>query len=166
MSSMLLTIIQNEIRNQIDFDRFIVQIREFIDVSQIQIDKMRRNLTKYEIVVASSSIRERSRKMIEKMKNFLLEYINLHSIKYLNEMCWYVYDEFDIVVSEFILCKMLKRRKWIHKKVSFFFFFFSLLHHSLCLTVSTRINSFDRRSFVCKMSCNDMSKQQNSRLES
>ena len=58
-----------------------------INVNKFQIDKMKRNLTKHDVVIASSAFMKRFRSLIEKMKTHLLEYIDLHFIKYLNEMC-------------------------------------------------------------------------------
>ena len=79
--------LRNEIETQIVFDASIARIVYSTDVNRSQIDKMKRNLIKHDCVVASHAMRERFRKMSFEMKTHLLKYIDLHFIKYIDEMC-------------------------------------------------------------------------------
>ena len=87
MSSSLSQKIKIEIQIQIDLSFQIDVIQNFTNVNQIQIDKMKRNLKRYDSIFAISTMQNRFRKMNVKMKNFFLNYINLHSIKFFDEMC-------------------------------------------------------------------------------
>ncbi len=51
------------------------------------------------------------------MKNSFLNYINLRFIVYFDEMCLYLYNEFDIIIDIDTIARMLRREKWTHKKV-------------------------------------------------
>ena len=46
-----------------------------------------------------------------KIKNHLLKYIDFHFIKYLNEICRFIYDHYNVEINEIIMCSILKRRK-------------------------------------------------------
>ena len=87
MSSSLIQEIRDEIEIMIRYDEFSSRISMITDVTVKQIDKMKRNLIRHDIVIASYAIMKRFRKMIEIMKLHLFDYIDLHLIKYLNEMC-------------------------------------------------------------------------------
>ena len=87
MSSSLTQEIRDEIEIMIRYDEFSSRISMITDVTVKQIDKMKRNLIRHDIVIASYAIMKRFRKMIEIMKLHLFDYIDLHLIKYLNEMC-------------------------------------------------------------------------------
>ena len=87
MSSSLIQEIRDEIEIMIRYDEFFSRISIITDVTVRQIDKMKRNLIKHDVVIASYTIMRRFRKMIEIMKLHLFDYIDLHFIKYLNEMC-------------------------------------------------------------------------------
>lgn len=89
-------------------------------VTTQQIDKMKRNLARHGVVTAPSAIMGRPRILTDEMEAHLLEYINLHPTKYLDEMCWFLFDIYDVSVSEATVCRVLKRHKWTHKKVSQF----------------------------------------------
>ena len=70
------------------------------NVGREQIDKMKRNLLRYGVVVAPHAPMGRPRKFTEEMEAHLLEYIDLHPTKFLDEMCWFIFDMWDITVSE------------------------------------------------------------------
>ena len=87
MSSSFIQEIRDEIEIMIRYDEFSSRISMITNVTVKQIDKMKRNLIKYDVVIVSYAIMRRFRKLIETMKLHLLDYIDLHFIKYLNEMC-------------------------------------------------------------------------------
>ena len=75
--------IERLIRINVDTRSIVISMK----ISNFQISKMKKNLTRYNVVIASSTFMKRFRILIEDMKTDLFEYINLHFIKYLNEMC-------------------------------------------------------------------------------
>ena len=91
-------------------------------VISIKINKMKKSLIRYNVVIISSIFIKQFRILIENMKTNLFEYINLYFIKYLNEIYWFVFDMYNVIVNEITICKILKRRKWIYKKNRFFWF--------------------------------------------
>lgn len=109
---------RDEIQSQLELGRETAQIVHNTGVSRSQIDKMNRNLARYGAVVAPGQVRGAPRLMNEEMETHLLQWIDLHPTKYLDEMCWFIYDHYDVEVSEQTMCRTLKRLKWTHKKVS------------------------------------------------
>ena len=87
MSSSLSQKQRNEIEYLIRTNDDTQRIVCSINVNTIQVNKTKKNLIKHSVVVAFSTFIKRSRNLIEEMKAHLFEYINLHFIKYLNEMC-------------------------------------------------------------------------------
>jgi hypothetical protein len=61
-------------------------------------------------------IKYRSRKLNQFHEIELLRYLKQRSHAYLNEMCWFVWDEFKISVNDSIVNKALKRLSWNRKK--------------------------------------------------
>ena len=87
MSSSLTQSQQTEIEHLIRTNDCTSRIVCSINVNKSQIDKMKKNLIMHDVVIASSTFMKRSRSLIEEMKTHLLEYIDLHFIKYFDEMC-------------------------------------------------------------------------------
>ena len=87
MSSSLIQEIRDEIEIMIRYDELSSRISMITNVIVRQIDKMKRNLIKHDVVIVRYAIMKRLQKMIEIMKLHLFDYIDLHFIKYLNEMC-------------------------------------------------------------------------------
>ena len=86
MSSSLIQEIRDEIEIMIRYDELSSRISMITNVIVRQIDKMKRNLIKHDVVIVRYAIMKRLQKMIEIMKLHLFDYIDLHFIKYLNEM--------------------------------------------------------------------------------
>ena len=99
---------RDEIEHLIRTDGCTSRIVCATNVSKAQIDKMKRNLARHGVVVAPSAPRGRPPKLTEEMEAHLLEYIKLHSTKYLDEMCWFLLDMYDVTVSEATVCRILK----------------------------------------------------------
>ena len=87
MSSSFIQKIRDEIEIMIRYNEFFSRISMITDVIVKQINKMKRNLIKYNVIIVSYAIMKRFRKLFETMKLYLFDYIDLHFIKYLNEMC-------------------------------------------------------------------------------
>ena len=103
--------LRDEIQAHIELGRETSQIVYSTGVSCNQINKMKRNLARYGDVVAQHQVMEPSRLLSFDMKDHLLEWIDEHPTKYIDEMCWFIYDHYDISVSERTIQKLLKRRK-------------------------------------------------------
>ena len=90
-------------------DDDIVRISTQYFVTERQMQKMKKNLRIYDFVMVSSLTRDRSLSINQNMQTRLLEYIDLRFIAYLNEMIYFIYDTYDIVVSISTVAKFLKR---------------------------------------------------------
>ena len=145
MSSSFIQEIRDEIEIMIRYDEFSSRISMITNVIVKQINKMKRNLIKYDVVIVSYAIMKRFRKLIETMKLHLFDYIDLHFIKYLNEMCWFIFDMYDVVVNETIICRILKRFEWFHKKINVFDRFDVLIDH-----LQNRLSCFSTKSMSTK----------------
>jgi transposase len=98
-----------------DFNKVIVAI---IDVSLRQIQQMRFNWTHFaELILFVLIIEHKSRKLSQFHEIELLNYLKHRSHAYLNEMCWFIWNEFEIAVNDSIVSKALKRLSWNRKKM-------------------------------------------------
>jgi hypothetical protein len=89
-----------------------------VDVSLRQMQRMRFNWTHFDEMIALVLIIEhKSRKLNQFHEIELLRYLKQRSHAYLNEMCWFVWDEFEISVNDSIVNKTLKRLSWNRKKM-------------------------------------------------
>ncbi len=80
--------------------------------------RMRFNWTHFdEIIAFVLTIKHRSRKLNQFHEIELLRYLKQRSHAYLNEMCWFVWNEFEISVNDSIVNKALKRLSWNRKKM-------------------------------------------------
>ena len=87
MSSSLFRDFRDKIETYIQIDFKTTRIVHVTSVARSQIDKIKLNLIKYDNVVVSHQVTKLFKKMNAKIKKHLLKYIDLHFIKYLNEMC-------------------------------------------------------------------------------
>ena len=87
MSSSLFRDFRDEIETHIQIDFETTRIVYVTSVVRFQIDKMKLNLIKYNNVVVSHQAMKLFKKINAKIKKYLLKYIDLRFIKYLNEMC-------------------------------------------------------------------------------
>jgi transposase len=98
-----------------NFNQIIVTIAE---ISLRQMQRMRFNWTHFDEMIALVLIIEhKSRKLNQFHEIELLKYLKQRSHAYLNEMCWFVWDEFEIFVDDSIVNKTLKRLSWNRKKM-------------------------------------------------
>lgn len=119
MSSSFLQNDKNEIERLIRINVDTQSIVILIKINNFQINKIKKNLIRYDVVIISSIFIKQFWILIENIKTSLFKYINLHFIKYLNEMCWFVFDMYNVIMNEITIYKILKRRKWIYKKINF-----------------------------------------------
>ena len=94
-------------------------IHDHTYVSVRQINRMRKNLKLHDDVVAPKApVQGRPRTLSPLVENALLEYLEQRPTAYRDEMCWFLWDEFEIQVAERTMSDILKRLGWTHKKVS------------------------------------------------
>ena len=83
-----------------------------------QIQRMRRNWTHFgDVVLPQLSIGHRPRKLSQFHEIELLKYLEQRPHAYLDEMCWFIWDEFQISADETTVGRALKRLGWNRKKV-------------------------------------------------
>jgi hypothetical protein len=98
-----------------NFNQIIVIIAE---ISLRQMQRMRFNWTQFDEMIAFVLIiKHKFRKLNQFHEIELLKYLKQRSHAYLNEMCWFVWNEFEIFVNDSIVNKALKRLSWNKKKM-------------------------------------------------
>ena len=78
-------------------------------VSARQIQKMRRNWKQYGKVAGPQLPPSCPQKLNTLHQTKLLVYLGQQPTAYLDEICWFLYDEFDLVVSEATVSRALKK---------------------------------------------------------
>lgn len=87
-------------------------------VSRSQINRMRNNWHEYgEVVSQAKKIQGRLRRMNREMELDLLDFLEYKPTSYLDEMCWFLFDEFEIVWSTSTVSRVLHELAWSQKKV-------------------------------------------------
>ncbi len=104
-------------RIRIHFDRsdFTAFISKVIEVSLPQIRKMRRAYIVIDTITAS--VGERSSKLSDYHAEQLIEYLHQRLTVYQDEMIWFLFDEFSIVIDQSTVFRLLVTRKWSKKLV-------------------------------------------------
>lgn len=91
-------------------------IQDATRLSGRQIRRMRSNWEHFgEVVAPKLLIRNRPRALSRYHEEQLLGYLEQRPTAYLDEMCWFLFDEFDISVSEATVCRALQRLGWSRK---------------------------------------------------
>lgn len=87
-------------------------------VSNRQVRRMRTNWARYgEVTAPKSAIApHRPRKLSQYHELQLLEYVKQRPHACLDELCWFLFDEFNIPVDESTVSRALKRLGWDRKK--------------------------------------------------
>ncbi len=104
-------------RIRIYFDRsdFTAFISKVIEVSMTQIRRIRRAYIVIDMITAF--IDERSFKLSDYHAEQLIEYLHQRLTVYQNEMIWFLFDEFNIIINVSNVCRLLVKRKWSKKLV-------------------------------------------------
>lgn len=88
------------------------------DVSIRQVQRMRVNWTHFgEVSSSQLNIGHRPRKLSPFHEVELLKYLEQRSHAYLDEMCWFLWDEFEISATDSTVSRALKRLGWNRKKM-------------------------------------------------
>jgi len=115
-----------------------------LNISSNQVWKMKRNLRLYgTIAIQPTSIQGRPRLLTLAMEDALLQYFMDRPISYLDEAAWFIYDEFEVIISPRSIYDVLKRRKWSRKAVGLFF----LKNSKKKMFASMAALGFEPRSF-------------------
>ena len=103
------------------FDRENINkiIVDSIKINMRQMQKMRLNWKQFdEIIFFKLSIEHWFRKFSQFHEIQLLNYLKCHFHAYLNEMIWFMWNEFKIAVNDSTINRVLKRLNWNKKKSS------------------------------------------------
>ena len=84
-------------------------IREAIGVSLSQISKMRKFWEEIGLVTPAQGLRSPSRLITPRMGEDLLEWLEQRPLTYLDEITYFLFDEYDIIISKPTISKFLKR---------------------------------------------------------
>ena len=121
MSPKLSVQMQDEIEEYILKGDTIQQIRAHILINVRQINQMKRNMKRFDnVIVFKISIQGRFRIFSSEMKTVLLKYLNQKFDAYCDKMCWFFYDEFEIVMTKKIINIIFNHLNWIRKKIENF----------------------------------------------
>lgn len=87
-------------------------------VSVTQINRMRRNWEKSGEVTPPKHVDQgRPLVLAEDIVDDLLFFLSQRPTAYLDEMKWFIWDEYEIEVSETTIWRALQKRNWTRKKV-------------------------------------------------
>ena len=86
------------------------------DISRRQITRMRRYWRKYGEVTKPGGAHGRPLLLQEEHQSTLLLYLEDRPTAYLDEMAWFLFDEYDIICSEMTVWRNLHRLGWSRKK--------------------------------------------------
>ncbi len=115
MSSSLSSAIRSRIRVHFDHSDFTVFISKVIEVSMIQIRRIRRAYIVIDMITAF--IGERSFKLSDYHAEQLIEYLHQRFTVYQDEMIWFLFDEFSIVIDQSTVLRLLIMQKWSKKLI-------------------------------------------------
>ena len=80
-----------------------------------QINRMRKKHLHFSDVTSALDTIDRSKILSKYHAQKLLDFLSQRLIIYQNDMIWFLYDEFDIVISQSTISKMLKQAKYSRK---------------------------------------------------
>ncbi len=115
MSSSLSSTMQSRIRVHFDHSDFTVFIFKIIEVSMTQIKRIKRAYIIIDMIIAF--IDERSFKLSDYHAEQFIEYLHQWFTVYQDEMIWFLFDEFSIVIDQSIVFKLLVTWKWSKKLI-------------------------------------------------
>ncbi len=90
-------------------------IHKVTHVTRQQINRMRKKHLHFSDVTSTFDTIDRSRLLSEYHAQELLDFLSQRFIAYQNDMIWFLYDEFDIVVSQSTISRLLKEARYSRK---------------------------------------------------
>ena len=117
MFSFLSDHVRDLVQHYFDFEKSINYARNYTNVSLRQFQRMHKFWKKWDEIV-EFCFRFSKRFVILQIEHHIVFflYFENRSTTYLNEMTWYFFDEYDIIVDEFIIWKFLQRLRWTKKR--------------------------------------------------
>ena len=92
-------------------------IRKATSVSISQISKIRKFWEETDLVTPVKGLRDPLRLITPHMEEDLLKWLEQRPLSYLDKMAYFLFNKYNIVVSESTISKCLKRIGWTRKKV-------------------------------------------------
>ena len=104
-------------------------IRQATGVCVAQVNKMRKNWELYSLTIAPKHEQQgRPRHITAAMEEDLLGYLEQRPTAYLDEMAWFIFDEYDVEVTPRTISNCLHRMGWTRKKVLYPWFLRHIKH--------------------------------------
>ncbi len=115
MPQALIQNLRDEIQFHLARDDSTTFIHKVTHVIRQQINRMRKKHLHFSDVTFTFDTIDRSRLLSEYHAQKLLDFLSQRFIIYQNDMIWFLYDEFDIVISQSTISKLLKEAKYSRK---------------------------------------------------
>jgi len=90
-------------------------IHKVTHVTRQQINLMRKKHLHFSDVTSALDTIDRSKILSEYHAQKFLDFLSQRLIVYQNDMIWFLYDEFDIVISQSTISRMLKQARYSRK---------------------------------------------------
>ncbi len=90
-------------------------IHKATHVTRQQINRMRKKHLHFSDVTSALDTIDRSKILSEYHAQKLLDFLSQRFIVYQNDMIWFLYDEFDIVISQSMISRLLKQARYSRK---------------------------------------------------
>jgi len=90
-------------------------IHKATHVTRQQINRMRKKHLHFSDVMSALDTIGRSKVLSEYHAQKLLDFLSQRLIVYQNDMIWFLYDEFDIVISQSTISRLLKQARYSRK---------------------------------------------------
>ncbi len=90
-------------------------IHKVTHVTRQQINRMRKKHLHFSDVTSALDTIDRSKVLSEYHAQKFLDFLSQRLIVYQNDMIWFLYDEFDIVISQSTISRMLKQARYSRK---------------------------------------------------
>ncbi len=117
MSQALIQNLRDEIQFHLACDDSTTFIHKVTHVIRQQINHMHKKHLHFSNVTSTFDTIDRSRLLSEYHAQKLLDFLNQQFIIYQNDMIWFLYDEFDIVISQSMISRLLKEARYSRKIV-------------------------------------------------
>ncbi len=115
MPQALIQNLRDEIQFHLARDDSTTFIHKVTHVTRQQINRIRKKHLHFSDVTSALDTIDRSKILSEYHAQKLLDFLSQRLIIYQNDMIWFLYDEFDIVISQSTISRMLKQARYSRK---------------------------------------------------
>ncbi len=115
MPQALIQNLRDEIQFHLARDDSTTFIHKVTHVIRQQINRMCKKHLHFSDVTSALDTIDRSKILSEYHAQKLLDFLSQQLIIYLNDMIWFLYDEFDIVISQSMISRLLKQARYSRK---------------------------------------------------